>query len=74
MEVTVESQVRQDLKSSCECLKTNFYQSQVQKAMDKLQVHRDKYMCMYYMYVYIINYELRLLTFHLLQLVTYCDL
>ena len=42
--------------------------------MDKLQVHRDKYMCMYYMYVYIINYELRLLTFHLLQLVTYCDL
>ena len=39
--------------------------------MDKLQVHRDTYM---YMYVYIINYELRLLTFHLLQLVTYRDL
>ena len=42
--------------------------------MDKLQAHRDTYMCMYYMYVYIINYELRLLTFHLLQLVTYHDL
>ena len=42
--------------------------------MDKLQVHRDTYMYMYYMYVYIINYELRLLTFHLLQLVTYRDL
>ena len=38
--------------------------------MDKLQVHRDTYMYMYYMYVYIINYVLRLLTFHLLQLVT----
>ena len=42
--------------------------------MDKLQVHKDSYMCMYYMYVYIINYVLRLLTFHLLQLVTYRDL
>ena len=73
MEVTVKSEVRQDFKSSCECLKTNLARVRL-KAMDKLQVHRDTYMCMYYMYVYIINYVLRLLTFHLLQLVTYCDL
>ena len=30
MEVTVESKVRQDFKSSCECLKTNLDQSQVE--------------------------------------------
>ena len=71
MEVTVKSEVREDFKSSCECLKTKLILTRVRlKAMDKLQVHRDTYMCMYYMYVYIINYVLRLLTFHLLQLVT----
>ena len=30
MEVTVKSEVREDFKSSCECLKTNLDQSQVE--------------------------------------------
>ena len=30
MEVTVKSKVREDFKSSCECLKTNLDQSQVE--------------------------------------------
>ena len=50
MEVTVKSEVRQDFKSSCECLKTNLARVRL-KAMDKLQVHRDTYMYMYYVYV-----------------------
>ena len=50
MEVTVKSELRQDFKSSCECLKTNLARVRL-KAMDKLQVHRDTYMCMYYVYV-----------------------
>ena len=50
MEVTVKSEVRQDFKSSRECLKTNLARVRL-KAMDKLQVHRDTYMCMYYVYV-----------------------
>ena len=52
MEVTVKSEVREDFKSSCECLKTKLILTRVRlKAMDKLQVHRDTYMCMYYMYM-----------------------
>ena len=72
MEVTVESQVREDFKSSCECLKTNLDQSQVES--NEQITGPQRFIHVHVLHVYIINYELRLLNFHLLQLVTYCDL